>query len=87
MINKPLLHITFYLLGYLFLYIAHKVDPTNLAGPGLDMLIFIIFSILIAVLLIKTLIKNAITKSLKFKIVIVHIIGIAVLGWFLNQPT
>jgi hypothetical protein len=36
--QNELLHVSYYILGVLLIIIAHKIDPTNLAGPGLDRL-------------------------------------------------
>jgi len=34
--KKNLFVIAFYLIGFLLIILAHRIDPTNLAGPGLD---------------------------------------------------
>jgi hypothetical protein len=85
-IDRPLFHIIFYLLGFSLLYFSRKIDPTNLAGPGLDILVLLILLILILYLFTRTLIKKNITVLSKIIITVVHILGVAVIIWWGNQP-
>ena len=87
MIDKPLFHVAVYLLGYLLLYISHKIDPTNLAGPGLDILVLLVLFILILYLFIRTLIKKDISMFSKVIIAVVHILGVAIIIWWGSQPS
>jgi hypothetical protein len=41
--NSVLLLIIYYLTGLLFLILTHYIDPTNLAGPGLDIIGFLVY--------------------------------------------
>jgi competence protein ComGC len=75
------------LLGFLLLYISHKVAPTNLAEPGLDMLVLLLLFISILYLFIRTLVKKSITVLTKIIIAVVHILGIAVIFWWMNQSS
>ena len=86
-IERPLFHVGFYLLGFLLLYVSHKVAPTNLAGPGLDLLMLIVFFISIFYLVIMTFVKNNITALSKIIITVVHVLGVAVIFWRMNQPS
>jgi len=86
-IDRPLFHVALYLLGFLLLYVSHKVEPTNLAGPGLDMLVLLLLFIAILYLFIRTLVKKNITVLTKIIITVIHILGIGVIIWWMNQPS
>jgi hypothetical protein len=86
-IDRPLFHVAFYLLGFLLLYVSHKAAPTNLAGPGLDMLVLLVLFISILYLLIRTLVKKNMTALSKIIITVVHILGVVVIIWWMNQPS
>ena len=85
-IDRPLFQVAFYLPGFLLLYVSHKVAPTNLAGPGLDILVLFVLFIVILYLFIGTLANKNIPVVSKIVILVVHILGIAVIIWWLNQP-
>jgi len=86
-IDKPLFHFTFYLLGFLMLHISHKVAPTNLAGPGLDMLVLLLLFVSILYLFIRTLVKKNINVLTKIFTAVIHILGVGVIFWWMNQPS
>ena len=86
-IDKPLFHFSFYLVGLLLLYVSHKIEPTNLAGPGLDMLVLLMLFISILYLFIRTLVKKNIIILSKVIITVVHILGVAIIIWWMNQPS
>ena len=77
----------FYLLGYLLLYVSHTTEPTNLAGPGIDMIVLFILLIGILYLFIRTLIKKDILLFSKIFITAIHILGVSVIVWWANQPS
>ena len=49
--------IIFYLLSILLLFIANRLDPSSLAGPGLDALVLVIALLWSIVLLVRCFIK------------------------------
>jgi len=65
-----------YIIGVASIIIAHKGDPTNIAGPGLDMLVYTIVFIVSAVFVIITL-GRALDKKLTWGIFVCHLIGFA----------
>ena len=85
--NRPLSHIVFYIIAFVAVYVANKIEPTSLAGPGLDFLVLLVCIVLIVVLLVRTLITKNIEKSSRLMIVCIHGLAIALMIWGLNQPT
>ncbi len=86
MTKKPLFHILFYIAGFILLFISNRIDPTSLAGPGLDLVFLLFFAIVILSLLIKNFISKNIIRN-KIIILIIHVIGILIVSWMLSQPT
>ena len=74
--KKYVLPILFYLLSFPLIYISHKVYPTNMAGPGLEIIVFGI-SILVSLFFIikNTFLYFNVDKSLR-NICLVHIVGL-----------
>lgn len=86
MFKKPIAHVLFYILSAAVLYFAHKIDPTDLAGPGLDILVLLLLIFAIPTLLIVSL-KKQITRYSKICISIIHIIGLGLIFWWLSLPS
>lgn len=86
-IDIPIFHVAFYLIGFLLLFIAHKIAPSSLAGPGLDMLVLFLLTISILTLLIGTLVTKSISVFSKIAITVVHVLGVAVIIWLMKQPS
>jgi hypothetical protein len=42
--KSPLSHIILYIIGLTAFFVAHKLYPTDLAGPGLDFLVLLVFT-------------------------------------------
>ncbi len=55
--NSVLLLLIYYLAGFSFLILTHYIDPTNLAGPGLDIIGFLVYLGVNIWLSVKTLIR------------------------------
>ena len=80
--KKYLFPVSFYLLSYPLIFISHKFYPTNMAGPGLEIIVFGL-SILVS---LSYIIKNTflyfnVDKSLR-NICLVHILGL--IGLFVS---
>jgi len=43
--NRPFAILALYVFGAFLVYVGNKIYPTNLAGPGLDLLIFLLLII------------------------------------------
>ncbi|PVD53322.1 hypothetical protein DC498_05450 [Terrimonas sp.] len=71
----------------MLLFFSHKIAPTNLAAPGLDIPVLFLLFISMLYLFIRALVKKKITVLLKITITIVHILGVAVIIWRVNQPS
>ncbi len=85
-IENPIFHIVFYLAGLTMLFSSNKIEPTNLAGPGLDLWVLLLLFVGMLYLLIVAWIKKEITILSKIIISIIHILGIAIVIWWGNQP-
>jgi hypothetical protein len=85
--KSPLPHLVFYICGFEGLLLSHKISPTNLAGPGLDMFVFFAFAAFVIGMFIWGLIHKGISLSNRLLIILIHIVGIATLYWWMNQPS
>jgi hypothetical protein len=75
--------VVLYLLAFYVVYLAVKVDPTTLAGPGLDIVVFPLVYIWSLILVIKYSIKIYRNFS-QFKwMFLIHLIGFIMLIIFL----
>jgi len=86
MFKKPLAHFIFYIVGIILLVTSNKLSPTNLAGPGLDIIVLIILFVSIISLLTLTWFKFQIEVSNKLIISSIHLIGISLIVWFICKP-
>ena len=86
MLKKPLIHILFYLVGYLAFYVAGKIEPTDLAGPGLDIPVLAVFFILILYLFVKNILTAYEAVSTKVVIAAIHVVGTCLMLWMLTLP-
>jgi hypothetical protein len=87
LVEKPLFHATFYLSGFALLYAGHRIYPTNLAGPGLDLFVIVVMILCVLYLVIKTLFKRNLLTHLKLFIFLIHILGIAAIGYWMAQAS
>ena len=85
-VNRPIFHLIFYLSGILILIGAHKIAPTNLAGPGLDLLVLTILLISSFAIAIKTFSTKHISIRNKIAIGVIHIFGLTFIYWWLILP-
>jgi hypothetical protein len=92
--NNLLSLLIYYSIGLSLLIGAHHLDPTNLAGPGLDIPAFFVYFILCLALFIKTFlriskIKRPLTRPVLVNIILsltINFVGIACLVIFLTSP-
>ena len=85
-LQKPVIHIIFYLLGLGLLCLAGKFAPTSLAGPGLDLVVLIIMFLSILYLLIIVWFKLRITLLQKIVISLIHLTVISITVFIINIP-
>jgi len=83
-INNIITHISFYVISFITFFIAHKIEPTNMAGPGLDLLALLLIVILLCVIIIKTFSNKKITVKKKFVIALIHLIGLTIFLYWVN---
>lgn len=86
MINNPLIHVFFYVLGLSLFLIATNIAPTNLAGPGLDLLVIIVFVVMIPCFLLSNILAKTTAKRDKVLTIITHAAGVSLLIYLLNMP-
>ena len=84
---KYLKHLAVYILGFPLYLISNHFSPTNLAGPGLDFLVLIIWVISIFVCLRALFINKQVSKKTRAAIIIIHVSGILLMLILLSQPT
>jgi hypothetical protein len=87
MFKKIIAHILFYILSVTVLYFSHKLVPTNLAGPGLEMLVLLLLIFIIPYLVISSWLNHSITFYSKVYISITHFVGICIILWWLSLPS
>ena len=87
LVKNPWLHLAFYVFGFVTLRLSHKISPTNLAGPGLDMFVLFAFIVSIIGIFIWALFRKGMALFNRLFIILVHIAGIVTLVWWVNQPS
>jgi hypothetical protein len=84
-ITHPLSQAAVYLLGLLFLITAHKILPTDLAGPGLDALVFLMLILAIVYFFVIGCFDKGVPKHQRETNQCIHVIGIVLLlAWMMN---
>jgi hypothetical protein len=74
--KKYLLPVSFYLPFYALIFISHKDYPTNMAGPGLDILVFGVYVVVSIFFIVKnTFLYFNVDKSFKNSCLI-HMLGL-----------
>lgn len=86
-LEKPIVHVLFYLLGFCLLLLTIKFSPTTLAGPGLDFVLMVIMFLSIIYFLVIVWFKLKVTLLQKIFISIIHLIGVSTIWLFINLPT
>jgi hypothetical protein len=76
--DTPISVLIYYVIGLSLLIITHEINPTNLAGPGLDIPAFLIYFILNIVIFFKTVIKLSDRKSYKNQLVLNPILSLII---------
>ena len=84
-LKRPWVHMAFYAIGFLTLIISHEIAPTNLAGLGLDALVLLVLVALILYLFIEGLLQSRISIFTRVLILLVHLTGMYLLFWLLNE--
>lgn len=87
MFSKPLPLSLFYILSYILIFFANKFAPTNLAGPGLDMLAMGVFAVMAVVIFIISIASPRISKNQKTVLILIHLIGAVLFFVLINLPT
>ncbi|HZE84202.1 MAG TPA: hypothetical protein VE035_07820 [Puia sp.] len=67
--------ITYYLITFLLILIIHKLSPTNLAGPGLDLVVYFFALILSVALLGRSITKVKSTDRSSYWLLYINIAG------------
>ncbi|MGN6638456.1 MAG: hypothetical protein ACTHJ8_06060 [Mucilaginibacter sp.] len=78
--TNPLLYLIYNIVGLGSVIVSHHIDPTSLAGPGLDLMFGIgywLFALLLIFITISRLIKASRLKVTKTKIVLSIMINLA----------
>lgn len=65
----------FYLVAFPIIIIAHGHDPTNLAGPGVDVLAYVLAILISIFLLVKNGVIFSTTSNFLTSSLFIHIIG------------
>ena len=73
--DKYVFTIIGYLAGIALIVLAHSIEPTNLAGPGLDIPVFLLVLITACVLTMRKVIAMVNHKKPFAQLVIIHMIG------------
>jgi len=83
--NKIVVTFLYYFIAFVLVFLAHKIDPTNLAGPGLDLLVYPVVFIGCVVLLGRSFYVD---KGLKtfWLIISIHLLGLVWLVLILFIP-
>ena len=85
-ISKPFSQAAMYILGLLFLILANKISPTNLAGPGLDALVFLLLVIAIIYFLVIGCFDKGVSPRQRETNQCIHVIGfVLLLAWIMNS--
>lgn len=82
--NKNFLTVGYYIVGFYLVFIGHKVDPTNLAGLGLDIIFYPLVFIWSFILILKYLNKAIKENKSYWTLFSIHIIGFLSLLIFVN---
>jgi len=73
--KKIILIILFYLIVAFYMVKAHGLSPTNLAGPGLDLLVYFLAFTISLVLLLRSILKARREEKSTIQLFIVHLAG------------
>ncbi|MBB3054436.1 hypothetical protein [Mucilaginibacter gotjawali] len=76
--NKVSFALVYYFIAFSLIIISHKIDPTNLAGPGLDFFVYPIILICSVVFLVKALFK-AQRRAAAWMPFVIHFLGVIIL--------
>lgn len=76
--NKMKFIILYYIIAFSLLIIAHKIDPTSLAGPGLDVFVYLSVFLTGIILFVKNVAATLNNKGL-WGMMLIHFIVFAVL--------
>ncbi len=85
-LKKPFPHVIFVVLGFSLLLIAFKLSPTSLAGPGLDLVTLLIFSLGIISLLIVNWFILKLKTTDKIIISTIHFFALLLIFWLMTKP-
>ena len=84
LINKKFLTVGYYIVGFYLVFIGHKIDPTNMAGLGLDIVFYPLVFIWSFILLGKYSYKT-IKEGKSFRpFFVIHFIGFLFLMIYVN---
>jgi hypothetical protein len=84
-VNPVLFTIIYYLASIILILVGHAIEPTNLAGPGLDLIIFFVVIMCSIILLVRDCFK--IKKDKAFLIsAIIHFVFVAGVILVFNFP-
>ena len=73
--NKILGTAFYYLIALTLILIIGRLSPTNLAGPGFDLVVYIVAPIISLSLLAKSTIKRKSDGKIKYQLIAVNLIG------------
>jgi hypothetical protein len=86
--NKTLGTAFYYLIALTLILIIGRISPTNLAGPGFDLVVYIVVPIISLGLLAKSMIRGNPNSKIKYQLLAVNLIGsIAVILIVIHEMT
>ena len=83
--KDALIQLIFYTVGISLIVLAHWIDPTNLAGLGLDLPMFVIIVLASLVMLGRVIMKFSTSKAYAWSL-LVNLIGITFLVLMVVLP-
>jgi hypothetical protein len=88
--KKIMLAVGFYIIVCPFILTIHGLSPTNMAGPGLDIVVYFLSALITVIFLAISLIKITPANKLSYLNVVINVIGAAIitvlLYWEFTKP-
>jgi len=75
--DRPALIVVYYLTANLSIVIAHKTGPTSLAGPGLDLVLYLILFLLSLGLIMQCILQKINYHKSLYPKLLLHLMGLA----------
>jgi hypothetical protein len=75
LVKQPIIAILFYIIAIPFIIGSHRIDPTNLAGPGLDLLAFFVSLLLSFYCFVKSIMNAIKLEKNALVVTSIHTLG------------